>query len=116
MTPKEKIQAVIEAQVKGGFDENEFAIEQGFKIEGEYCIVIPGNMLVATHILELLLDPEGLRAVYGEVERIDHGDGLRMDIFNPPFWRRAANRILDAWLSGGAEAAIDTAYSLLPKP
>jgi hypothetical protein len=94
------------------------------------------------HVLVMLLSPDGLKAAYGEArhkyEPVDppvFSDGLALnakpgDVYVAPVYdedgawekvtvisvgsQEAAHRILDAWLSGGAEAAIATAFQLLP--
>jgi hypothetical protein len=71
------------------------------------------------HVLQVLLDPEGLRAAYGESVKVPVSNG-RYTIakntrgYHLPIPETVAHRIVDAWLSGGAEAAIQTAYDLLP--
>ena len=69
------------------------------------------------HILEILLDTEGLKAAYGERDRCRHCGNLKCTCDFPyivPTFDVVAHDILDSWISGGAEEAINTAYDLLP--
>ncbi len=124
MTTEQKLAAIIEAQVKGGYD--------GFagikdRIEPQDSITKPlfwakpdGHQLSHFHPLEILLDRAGLRAAYGESVFFIDETFVAMPADNPwgreggISWEVAARRILDAWLSGGSEAAIQTAFNLLP--
>lgn len=82
-----------------------------------------GSQHKRCHILEILLDPEGLRAAYGEkaddhqVEMVDCKDPIIFNLGLTPFWKVTAQHILNAWLSssGDAEKTISCAYDLLPK-
>lgn len=138
---EQKLAAVIEAQVRGGYDEWEFLLAGMERFDSvTFPIIWVGNDNF--HPLEILLDPEGLRAAYGDEpvaygvsfhrpgelqkeaaftlapdadsflgRRIPDSDGAWTDT---PEWLAAAQDILHAWLSGGAEAAIQTAFDLLP--
>lgn len=69
----------------------------------------------SAHILTILLAPQGLRAAYTTADKPDTLDWATGDPV--PFWKFNAHEILDAWLSkpeGDAEAAIRTAFDLLP--
>jgi hypothetical protein len=120
-TPEAMLAAVIEAQVNGGQPLHRFLLTEFDGLDGPF-ILIKGHDIETCHILEVLLDPEGLKAAYGEhlpcsicslyerhPERKDEGHGCISGT-----WRDVARTILDAWLSGGADAAIRTAYELLP--
>lgn len=73
------------------------------------------------HILEILLDPKGLKAAYLRPESLCDNPKCGNNAFGGSHQHHGyspdtiAHRILDSWLSGGAEAAIKTAYDLLPK-
>lgn len=115
MTTEQKLQAVIEAQVKGGYDFWEKRLggtklgqdEYGPSI-GRYTLSDDGRLQDyewAYGVIEVLLDPEGLRAAYGESYIVT-------------YWEESVpHRVLDTWLSsdGNAEKTIDCAYDLLPK-
>lgn len=121
LTAEQQLSAIIQAQVKGG-DEKWKAIRI-IHVNFEHGTVgmeqPPFRAIFFPHVLEILLDPEGLRAAYGEGTQkflpymwnclvTDHSIPL-----NAPF---VAHRILDTWLSSGdPTATIQTAFSLLPK-
>jgi hypothetical protein len=77
------------------------------------------------HVLQILLDPEGLKAAYvPSTEKVSRhsrrlGRTVIREVPTKPRKREkrihyVAYAIVNAWLSGGAEAAINTAYDLLP--
>ncbi len=70
-------------------------------------------------ILAILLDPKGIEAVYPGKTCEDCAWTQCPEEEVHPFWEpycdQVAHRILDSWLLSGAEAAIQTAYDLLPK-
>lgn len=97
MTTEDKLHAIIEARVKGGYD-SEFWTN-GMRVISQSLYDHADNRW---HILEILLDPAGLRAAYGETG-----------------WNncwQVGHKLLDAWLSSEGDAAktIDQAYQLLP--
>ena len=119
MTNEQKLQAVIRAQEQGGCSKFQ---APGRLSKFGYLVDAPHER--GEHVLEILLDPEGLRAAYGET-KIETGEGKRPFRYNARSKVKGgknalminemiARRILDAWLSGGAEAAIQTAFDLLP--
>ncbi len=143
-TPEQMIVAVIEAQVKGGCtkfekyitarwnpdeDEDRESCPLFYRINHTGKAMTDVNGFHYDSILEILLDPAGLRAAYG-----DHGvcsgclnkiakkchceiyGGNAPDIEGIDYV--VAHRILDTWLSepdGDAIGAIRTAYFLLRK-
>lgn len=130
-TPEHMLAAIIEAQVKGGWAENDYFAPSGVKTYldlSDRYLWSGGER--AAYILEILLSPQGLRAAYGSVEmRIESGDKRKDLILNavvatlreqgkvPAYWEHVAILILLAWLSkpeGDPLAAIQTAYDLLP--
>ena len=122
ITTEQKLKAVIDAQVKGGMfrwggwtegchisserNKEGIIVKDGYKGEC-YCF-----------ILAILLDPEGLRAAYGREPRVEQNTKEKTDRalihWIMPCWEFAARKILREWLYDGAEAAINTAYDLLP--
>lgn len=71
-------------------------------------------------VIEILLDPEGLKAAYGDgpATPYKHMEGNHSSYIVPTQYEYVADRILNAWLSkseGNAEAAIKTAIDLLPQ-
>lgn len=135
MTHEEKLQAIIQAQVDGGYFKwnrrltmtslcdgpDEMNINQGDSGLPEIgCYQFSGDELHwyedSVGIIQILLDTQGLRAAYGDHEEPWYNlkDGLES----------CSNRhvnvsilIMDAWHSGEGnswKAAIDTAYELLP--
>lgn len=124
-TPEAKLAAIIKAQgITHAWSFEEWTLDaddSAIVIHQEFGDDKPHD--VRCGILEILLDPAGLKAAYGEdlAAACEHGIPT-----NPPTdykvrtWKAnyevVATRILAAWLSGGSEAAIQTAYDLLPKP
>ncbi len=101
MTTEEQLKAIIAAQAMGGrvfYQDNGDGFRSDLKCWCEY------------HILEILLDPKGLRAAYGEDGKPDDPTYMASGSLI------AAHRILDTWLSsnGDAAAAINRAFQLLP--
>ena len=100
MTTEEKLKAFIKASQTPILGDWTW---QGEHIETNYhCI----------GLLDLLLDPEGLREAYGEKTPKDYG--VKHHGFSE-YWLEVSHRILDSWLFVGPEKAIDTAYDLLPR-
>lgn len=129
MNNEAMLKAVIEAQVKGGYQNGwKVFLDSKFRLELDWVILEEDGEHAS--ILEILLDPSGLRAAYGEkavcescLNRIaaqchcgvDEGEGFP-DVLE--FYIVAARRILDAWLSkpeGDTDAALQTAFDLLPQ-
>lgn len=114
LTTEQKLAAVIEAQERGGH--NRWSVWKD-------TVRMYGNP-AAENVLACLLDPKGLRAAYApqgtEECVVDKGGGnVTRYTRRIPYQgavKKASYAILNAWLSGGAEAAIDTAHSLLPTP
>lgn len=110
-TPEAQLQAIIEAQVKGGQPLFKFLLTEIDGFDGPH-VLIKGHDIECFHILEILLDPEGLKAAYGEeVKTITYNDSI---ILNNPAYIGVAEITLRAWLTEGPTAAISTAYDLLP--
>ncbi len=130
MTTEEKLKGIIEAQVKGGYDQYDPLIDGrpiAVDLSAKYVIGV-GKLggRSSCQLLEILLDPQGLRAAYpdpvisykysregktGTVNQIIKRRSGKLQ------WRDFACRILDTWLSsdGNAAQTIDKAFSLLPK-
>lgn len=100
----QKLSDIISRQVEGGYDDNKMALERGVGIDGDYVFPKDAEWIVE-HILAILLDPEGLKAIWPDEK---YGTETSQT------GKVRAHQILDAWLSGGAEAAIETAHDLLP--
>jgi hypothetical protein len=122
-TTEQKLAAVIEAQDAGGFPDNTVLLRSMWLSSDKKAVTCSMLHPEFISILEVLLDPDGLRAAYrdgkshSEALCIEGGEvGLYRLSEAPHAHRMAAHRILDAWLSNGADAAISTAYDLLPKP
>ena len=122
-TTEDKLKAIIEAQVKGGYTK----YKEKCMIHGEIFECINDDGYVANYdyyefqdasVLNILLDTNGCKAAYGE-EKINKVtcEGLPFDIDSLPKWWVLSLDILDAWHSKEGNnyiAAIDTAYDLLP--
>lgn len=121
ISPKDQLAKVIEAQMKGGFPLWQDMI-------GNIVSVAPAAVICrspfledegkeyATHVLEALLHAKGLVAAYPGNWCEDCEGPCPPSEQHPwgiSFANYAAHTILTAWLSGGAEAAISTAYDLL---
>lgn len=119
MTTEKKLQAVIEAQARGGCDSFAWLSTDmyvnGSSVEDE---------AITLHVLEILLDPAGLLAIWGNAltKFIKIGE-IYIDEkgeYNGPtmqHYRYVASLILETWLASDGDAAqtIDLAYALLPK-
>ena len=121
MTPEQKLAAIIEAQVKGGFDKFDpflghriFALNEGNYVRSGTSIVTGGYS--SAHILEILIDPWGLRAAYGTSERFYSYDGIHATGETLAYWVWMGRTIARTWLEtdGDAESTIDKAFSFLP--
>ena len=109
---EEKLRKIIEAQVKGGCNDYSLVVSQLFEQNPYNRLYLVGPSIsdgynMHWHVLGILLDPKGLKAAYGE----EMAAGM---LTSWTVWKYSAHSILDAWLSGGAEKAINTAYNLLP--
>ncbi len=128
MTPEQQLAAVIEAQVKGGCSAYQFLLLPGLSIDGFGAVRLKHDGIEVERIgvIEILIDPQGLRGAYG-TELACRGCKKRCFDTKPcedhEYARNdrlhvlAAYCILDAWLSepeGDPAAAIKTAYDLLP--
>lgn len=131
LRPEEKLEAIIQKQVDGGCTWNK-KLTTGEFILSDYLVVITLRQfkteegmnhahadphLRQFHILECLLDIEGLKAAYGT----EHVEVIRAPLKSGKFfvrldeaWASAGHKILDSWFTDGANSAIDTAFSLLP--
>jgi len=108
-----RLAAVIDAQCLGGYTRYRFGMERN--AWGKWCIPETGKILL------YLLDPKGLKAIWGEERECwhidvpgDDGTVQQMDHCDLGY-KIAAKIILEGWLSGGSMAAIEAAYALLPK-
>lgn len=108
MTHEEKLKRVIKAQVKGGYGEYFYITEYDENDDWEG---------LWEHILNILLDTQGLRAAYGEETAYETVRNVNGDIkIMHDNWRLASHQILDAWHSGEGnnyKEAISVAHSLL---
>jgi hypothetical protein len=115
MTASEKLSAVIEAQVAcGSVAYDLLVLDKPTRLRGE--LLPTGNIewqpsseepYEYVSVIQILLDLEGLKAAYpgfcgsvGDLNSIQSSDMY-------PFWKRVAPMILESWLSGRADAAID---------
>lgn len=133
MTTEDKLRKIIEAQHRGGSNTWEGAMDDDMLLIGKshYCMR-EGSICTKDkeehfcHILEILLDPKGLRAAYPGKCCEDCSEGEKLfgscpaDGGHPWAVERAPNvghEILTEWIAsnGDAAATIDTAYDLLPK-
>ncbi len=118
LSTEAKLAAIIEAQVKGGFTKfdpflghRHFTLNEGSYVRSGSSIITGGCS--SAHILEILLDPAGLRAIWSAKDDYWSGNVWQTE------WEAVGHNVLDAWFSipeGDAVAAIDTAYNLLPNP
>jgi hypothetical protein len=92
----EQLTRVIEAQVKCGRTLWDVIPSQIIMITQAGVLGKDDGEEYHIHILEILLDPEGVRAIWGE-----KSDAV-------------ASAITHAWLSGRAEQAISIAFQMLP--
>lgn len=104
LTTEEKLAAIIEAHMRGGYNY--------WEAYRNNIVVNHSAKSMTGTILNVLLDPEGLKAAYGERPTLNDVS-IAGKVTNKEC-DVCAFLILDSWLSGGAEAAINTAYSLLP--
>lgn len=126
--PEAMLKEIIERQVKGGcktFEDLGKTITEVANVNEFIGIVHSAHGLFQRNasITEILLDPTGVRACYGDnlpcsicelydrhPERTDEGHGCISGT-----WRTAAMEILNTWLStSDPKATIETAYKLLP--
>lgn len=127
-TPEQMLARVIEAQVAGGCEDMQELLDDYELIERRMWSGKKWGKSFG--VIEILLDPEGLRAAYSGIRTlIETGDEQKDLILNavsdelkargrlPEYWEWAAQIILLAWLStpeGNPTAAIKTAFDLLP--
>ncbi len=113
MTHEEKLKAIIEAQIEGGYKQWKLilsALDDGIPSTFNFLLEFEGKKKrISASLLEILLDTQGLKAVYGE--------GI-VDDGNLPIesWLVVAKQIHIAWHSGEGnnwQAALNTAYELL---
>jgi len=123
---EEMLTGIIEAQIAGGFAEYSriLAVPGSLRVADKlvYFRARAVNGVVADHcrsVLDVLLDPGGLRAAYsngrvaeGEARTAPTPEGLWIDR-----GKEAACSILAAWLASDGDAAetIGAAYGLLPE-
>lgn len=139
MTTEQKLKAIVAAQVKGSYGQWAFIMSS---MDHETGDILPRGQFYSRrrdmalghetrlHVLEILLDPRGLRAAYGGEDYAVCRRCLSRSALNCHCYAEAdgelpevvilfeevPQRILDTWLSSNGDAAktIDTAYSLLP--
>ena len=125
MTHEEKLRQIIEAQVKGGCTNWEWWIpgdtpdHQDGTLRGEIYDI----GLDKAHLLQILLDTEGLKAAYpgiaGEAKLSMVMAYLLQENKKDTMWvwQVASYAIMEDWHKGKGnnwKASIDTAYKLLP--
>ena len=146
LTAEEILKAVIEAQVKGGFKKWENGLRDHWEMEifGESCSVVWSDEFCGyaqkideadwidgarAHILEILLDTNGLKAAYKGINydvcykclkkknkkcKLCNGEVT----YNPrPMWCHVAECVFRNWHSekgNNWRAALETAFNLLP--
>src|SRR5438270_323664 len=126
MTTEEKLAAIIEAQVRGGYENWKM---DPIDVRSRGYVWHAGQGHAERHfcnVLEILLDVDGLKACHGEAlegglflragEEVGTDSGKVMIVTPMPAYVRAGHQILDSWFAGGATAAIDTAFTLLSQP
>lgn len=102
-TTEQKLRAIIEAQENG--EHHRWSVWKDTLLM--YGDPAPENVIAC------LLDPEGLKAAYGGTPYGMTAEEYRFTGLRD--WPLdCGHRIFSSWYSGGAEAAIDTAYDLLP--
>lgn len=123
LTTEAKLQKIIEAQVRGGYNGWQITVDQLFAPNPHNRLKLKGDSITDGynnhgHILEILLDPQGCKAVWGE--EMDTRTIVRDGVveFLKVNGGYVAHEILNTWYdsNGDAAATIDTAYSLLPDP
>lgn len=120
MTPtyEEKLKAVIEAQVKGGYLFYSHILEVDFDVRECGLLEINStDVFEGTRVLEIILDTQGCKAAYGLEQKFYNFDiahphmGQRLE-----YWHWVCRSIHEQLHSGEGNnyrAAIDTAYGLL---
>lgn len=131
MTTEEKLKAIIQAQVKGGhktweeilkkkFDDPSDNYAYSFEDDGSLGFMYY-DMTHRWHILEILLDPQGLKAAYeaftveDDVKLNRYSARIFMMGFNP-YWKLIGHIVFNEWLNsnGDLQKTIQAAYDLLP--
>lgn len=111
MTHEDMLKAIIEAQVRGGYDNWKEAIPHiEDSINGDFGMFGDENGFCS--VLLTLLDTEGCKAAYGEMPSGKDESGFLKG------YEVAGALILGSWNSeegNNWRAAIETAYKLLPK-
>jgi len=120
------LKAIIKAQVKGGCEKYKHSLsyETHLMGEGRNKNYMCDKVSAKAYILEILLDTDGLKAAYPGQMYEDCSSGEYVFGFCPkderhpwsvPSYSNIAHSILTEWNTGNnAEAAIKTAYDLLP--
>lgn len=139
LTPEQKLQAIVKAQVKGGCKKYKILLDPSYilsipedaeyiysekKNEGYAQKISEDDLIFGTagcfNILSILFKPEGLKAAYPGRTCEDCNwtqcPPKESHPFSEPYYPFVAEKILDKWLSssGNAIASINTAFSLLP--
>ena len=131
MNLEEELKAVIEAQVEGGYYKFKWVAHKYYTIlhiQDEYVSYLESSNFArkinesepygeqsSYHILEILLDTEGLKAAYGKEPHTNYYLGMHREDGYKEFEYNSI-RILEAWNSEAGnnyKAAINTAYELL---
>lgn len=114
MTTEQKLAAVIEAQTQGGYPRWDLLLGLAFDEDCIYFTPSPVEPEERYVIIELLLNREGLKAAYGNDTCLYSFDGIHATGEELETWFWVGRAISNAWLSGGSDSAIETAYDLLP--
>ena len=105
---EELLRKVIEAQVKGGCDTYETTFDiVNMEINEDAEVIFSnkgmtafGASVVQRHVLQILLDTDGLKAAYGEQIYASWPKGTlypNSDEYQITRSKNASNRIIDAW-------------------
>lgn len=119
MTSEDQLKAIIEAQMKGGciyFENLMENIAPLDSVTAPYIWFWGDGKQEPYHPLVILLDPEGLKAAYGEAPQDMTSEEYKFTGLRE--WHRdCGHQILNTWLTSNGDAAktIETAYNLLPK-
>jgi len=132
LTTEQQLKAIIKSMHDGGHKKWSKKMYSGEFILSEYLVSITEryekNGDITTHysdlsfrefhILEILLDTDGLKAAYNKkpCSCKDNGDACGIcGGYSGAYWRHVSQKILQSWNSGNnVTAALETAYDLLP--
>lgn len=131
MTTEEQLNAIIEAQANNGYIAYAPFFD-GREVEYQHGVLTDVAAKFSMMVLPILLDPQGLRAVWGDQNHeIKRNRCVKCLLILPKYmddvgspeeltsscFEAVSIQILNTWLTsnGDAAATIDTAFSLLPK-